>query len=132
MLRSESNSSITTTQPTIGWQPLSLALPLSLFSFLLLHFAFMIRFNTICFIHVYGLTPIQRAGASNLKLEILEKRDTPVVCRKCYPSDEAHANTLPIGSLWSVLHAYMCLYERSSLTASWCLFCMLVNGSFFF
>lgn len=79
----------------------------------------MIRFNTICFIHVYGLTPIQRAGASSLKLEILKKRDTPVVCRKCFPSDEAHANTLPIGSSWSVLHAYMCLYERSSLTASW-------------
>lgn len=40
MLRSESNSSITTTQPTIGWQPLSLALPLSFSLFLLLHSCF--------------------------------------------------------------------------------------------
>lgn len=71
MLRSESNSSITTTQPTIGWQPLSLTLPYH-FSLSFYILAFMIRFNTICFIHVYGLTPIQRAGASNLKLEILK------------------------------------------------------------
>nr|XP_054412929.1 dystonin isoform X15 [Pongo abelii] len=40
MLRSESNSSITTTQPTIGWQPLSLPLPSFLFSFLLFHSCF--------------------------------------------------------------------------------------------
>lgn len=40
MLRSESNSSITTTQPTIGWQPLSLPLPSYLFSPLLLHSCF--------------------------------------------------------------------------------------------
>lgn len=51
MLRSESNSSITTTQPTIGWRPLSLPLPLTspLSSFDIL--AFVVCFQMTRFIH---------------------------------------------------------------------------------
>lgn len=134
MLRSESNSSITTTQPTIGWQSLSLPLASYLFSLLLLHSCFGHLFKITCFIHRVWL----HSYPTELVLPNLNSDNVthslPVYCkRRCDVSAQTRANTLLIG--WSVLLVRMCLDECASLSTPHILgsgvcYCMLVKKSF--
>lgn len=136
MLRSESNSSITTTQPTIGWQPVSDS-PLLLFLFPTFTFlALIIYFKITCSIHRVWLN----SYPTGLVLPNFSSGNfTRLRCVAHLGVEEVIEHMLTRGSLGSrgvfSVCTCVCMSAASLITSrilgSGVCYCMLVKTEFF-